>query len=104
VDQIQHVVLSRDQRLNVVPVERRDPGRAQGKDHVVQDLVPLMLVPLDLHGEMIPVRVLEQFDQEPRRVRRHLGVPGKGGEEIPIGCLWAPHGSFLALNVTAGVG
>jgi hypothetical protein len=52
---------------------------------------------------MIPVRVLEQFDQESRRVRRHLGVPRKGGEEVPIGCFWAPHGSFLALNVTAGV-
>ena len=102
VNQIQHVVLPRDQRLDVVPVEWRDPGGAQGKDHVVQDLVPLVLVALDLHGEMISIRVFKQFDQQSGRVRRHLGVSGKGGEEVPIGCLWAPHDAFLVLRVTAG--
>jgi hypothetical protein len=61
-----------------------------------------VLVALDLHGEMISIRVFEQLDQQSGRVRRDLGVPRKGGEEVPIGCLWAQHDAFLVLRAMAG--
>jgi hypothetical protein len=62
-DQIQDIVLARNERLDVVPVERRDPGAAQGADNIVQDLVPFVLVPLDLNRKVIAIGMLEELDE-----------------------------------------
>jgi hypothetical protein len=66
----------------------------------VQDLVAFVLIPLDLDGEVIPFRMLEEFDEQLRGIRGHLGMSGECCEEILIGRLWAPHSSVLAIGVS----
>ena len=94
-DEVQHVVLAGDQVLDVLPIERGDPGGPQRVDQVVEDLVSLVLLPFDLDGEFVPLGMFEQLEKQRCRPIGGCGVTAKGGKEILVGRLGPKHDSVL---------
>jgi hypothetical protein len=86
VDQVDHVIQPRGQLVNVLPVERGDEAPVEAGDHLVGELIALVLQPLDgLYHEGSPVgRGLQQVFHHACGLDRPLGNGGEQVEEILV--------------------
>jgi hypothetical protein len=80
-DVVQHVVKPADERVDLLPIERRDPGLVQRQHRVVRDLVAAVLQGLDLTGDATGLAELIQHLAE--QARGGCGALGMGGEGVP---------------------